>query len=215
MLDFLRLLSPRHSDALRPAAPLRRVAGVREAGEGPVVPARPDTAHSDAPSNAAPPHGPTAEVGRSKVMPPFDAAALHSEVDTTSAPRATTTGERPLRRSSVESGVVRPQHMRMPQSLPLPEAFRPADHEVVDTPLAMPAPVPRLAPAIPTSPLSMSVMAQLPSERPASPPAIHISIDRIEVRAPRTAPKPIAAMSRAQPSLQPLGDYLRGKARIP
>lgn len=212
MLDFLRLLSPRHGDALRPATPLRRMTGVMESGEGPAVPAQPDTAHSDASSKARPAHGPTAGVGPAKIMSPIDATDIHSDPDTTSALRATTTGEKPLRRASAEPGVVRPHRTR---ALPLPEASGSADHEVVDTPLVAPAHIPRVAPVTPAAPLSMSVMAQLPPERPASPPSIHISIDRIEVRAPRPAPSPAASAPRRAAPSQPLGDYLRGKAHRP
>lgn len=60
------------------------------------------------------------------------------------------------------------------------------------------------------APLSADTVAHAARER-SEPPAIHISIDRIEVRAAPQPPKPAPSRPRPAPQVPSLHDYLRGK----
>ncbi|TYT23827.1 hypothetical protein FZO89_16555 [Luteimonas viscosa] len=235
MSGFLRRLSPRHADALRPAAPLRALATDRAAPmlATPEDPA--DVMDRDAVAPAAAhavgietPSRPTATnassrnpvTGPAHVMsvapgPSVDASAPGQWVEPV---RAAPTGFRAPGFDAVTNGSA---HERtaieahtgsaLPRP-PAPTAFPRMSDSAPRAPLSSSIDVRPQAHAPP--PLSASTVARLETASATStPPTIHLHIDRIEVRA---AARPAAApptRPRARPEPQSLHDYLHGKRR--
>ena len=211
MLEFLRLLTPRHADALRPASPVRRAASIL-----PDVMGNRWDAGSDVAAHAAPMHGdepppatsqpqsvePTPERGQPQaLMDPSRPVLARSTtlVATPASPHA--------RLPPHPAQLVEPVEVPRPASLPA----SPVLARRIDATGSMPSTVASSTNA-PLSPASVALLAAAPAHASA-PPALHINIDRIEVRAPAPAPKHAATRSRAAPATQSLSDYLGGRGR--
>ena len=71
-------------------------------------------------------------------------------------------------------------------------------------------------PAPPWNPMSEPALAARATHTPPAPPVVHVTIDRIEVRAPATLPR-AASAPRARPASPSvtLADYLRHRAAKP
>lgn len=226
MLDFLRQLAPRRPEALQPASPLRRLAapGVPDMADPEADAGAWTRAAAAAASDAASP-GPAPALS-----PPLEGTkphrALHeppgraaSPVVRIPAPEARSSAVRHPQRS----GQAASSRDRTATGNPVamaPLAERPAIDPDRRAPSARAAAVTgQPAPALPrppvvAAPVSHATVARFAQEHnvPAAPPAIHVSIDRIDVRAPpasRTAPPP----PRAKPAREPqsLHEYLQGK----
>jgi hypothetical protein len=235
MSGFLRRLSPRHADALRPAAPLRALASDR---------AEPTLATSEDPADVMDRH----------VVAPSAAHAVG--IETPSRPTATNASARnpvigPAHLMSVAPGPsvnapapgqlaepvrATPTRFRAPEfdavtngaahersaveahtgsALPQPSAptaFAQASDPTPRALLSSPIDVRPRAHAPP--PLSAKIVARLETAAAASaPPTIHLHIDRIEVRAAARPAAPPNTRPRAVPEPQSLHDYLHGKQR--
>lgn len=86
----------------------------------------------------------------------------------------------------------------------------PAAPPVVASPAAVPP-----APPARTAPISAAAIETLAAARVPPRPVIHVTIDRIDVRAPATAPR-AAPANRSRSSMAPgvsLADYLRAGPR--
>lgn len=236
MLHFLRMLAPRHGDALRSASPVRRIAAAawpvddgapvvvddRAAAPGALTattaPLRDEAAADTTAARGSPDVGPPtlradganpgAPRGESAPDGPrgVPAPAKRVERDLEPVPRAvpprdaTASPKAPPRRSldAVRSTAASDEAPRAPFAA-TPRAERTA---------AAPA---ASAPAAPISPFTVSLSAARAA--PAAPPTIHVTIDRIEVRAPSTpVPTTRPARPRPSPPSPSLHDYLRGKA---
>ena len=213
MLEFLRLLTPRHGDALRPASPVRRAASMLpdEIGNG-------WDAGSDVAAHATPMHGDEPPPATSQPQP-VEPTPERGQQQTPMDP------SRPaLARSTTLVATTASPHTRLP---PHPAQFiEPADvprptlsplsrSPVIARRIDATGPMPSTAASstnAPLSPASVALLAAAPAHASA-PPALHINIDRIEVRAPAPAPKHAATRSRAAPATQSLSDYLGGRGR--
>ncbi|MGY1409201.1 MULTISPECIES: hypothetical protein [unclassified Luteimonas] len=226
MSDFLRLLAPRHADALRPAAPLRALA----APIAPMADMQASTGEPEAPGIAAPrldtaksrtagmqvehpradalPHGTRGRIAATDSAPIIPGVARHPAVDAMPL-------ESPALPRNDKAGAQDALALRS-----VAPAIQPAphDHSTIGPPPAQraraapPAPLPRSMPEQLAAPLSATTVALLaPAMAPAAPPAIHISIDRIEVRAPAQPAKQPPPRPRVVPEPQNLHDYLRRK----
>jgi hypothetical protein len=235
MSGFLRRLSPRHADALRPAAPLRALASDR---------AEPTLATSEEPADVMDRH----------VVAPSAAHAVG--IETPSRPTATNASARnpvagPAHVMSVAPGLsveasapgqwvepvrAAPKGFRAPGfdavtngsahertaveahtgSAPprpsAPTAFPRTSDSAPRAPLSSPIDVRPQAHAPP--PLSASTVARLETAAATStPPTIHLHIDRIEVRTATRPAAPSKPRPRPVPEPQNLHDYLHGKQR--
>lgn len=213
MLEFLRLLTPRHADALRPASPVRRVAWMLPDEIGNRWDAESDAAayampmHGDEPSQATSqpqPVEPMPERGQPHALmgPPRPAPARPATLVATTASPHTRLPPHPAQ-------IIEPADA--PRPAPLPPS--PVLARRIDATGPMPSTVASSTNA-PLSPASVALLAAAPAHASASP-AIHVNIDRIEVRAPAPAPKHAATRSRATPATQSLSDYLGGRGRTP
>jgi hypothetical protein len=156
---------------------------------------RPPTRSSDAPASGA-----GGERARGLRAPKEDSPAIRAE------PRSERNAPRPLSP---------PPPRGSPPSDPKPSPLAPmtrAPHRVQPATMAQAQPV-TAAPADTSSsstPLSKATLAVRASHGPEPRPVIHVTIDRIEVRAPAAAPR---SAPPSQPAPAPgvsLGDYLRG-----
>ena len=220
MLDFLRQLAPRQADALQPASPLRRMAGPAAIADG-----------IEAPDGPMPEQDETADRPGIDTLPPV--ANRQSPV-AVEAPRATLPlqprqvapadrlrGEAnaTAQASTAEPAATRPQSPGSVSPIHIVEPLFAAVDDIRQTPQTDAAasaqasanPSAAFADAAPISPATVARFVQ---ERaaPAPPPAIHVSIDRIDVRARAVAPAPAAPKPRVARESQSLHDYLRGKA---
>lgn len=244
MLDFLRLLAPNHTDALRPASALRRPAA------GDTQPLEP---------------APSLDAIGPELMPPLHTAPRPRAEDTEIASLAMPTPS--------QSGTPdRAHHMLpSPSRMDVPARVQRTDPPISDSPMSpdiradasdatpamlhaevsrQPTPTAATAPATPytrpadstqgfvrsdatsdrvdrtatrdraatskapLSPTTVALYAAPSDERDATPPAIHVTIDRIEVRAPTKDHRPAPAKRREATATQTLGDYLRGHAKV-
>ena len=231
MLDFLRSLAPRQAHALRAAAPLRTTASVAPDAcsdadalrADPDVDAIPTEAPAAVMSSTRVPRAGDAANGISPSRPGGDRADQHSRalsatadegpisarpmVNTVLATVNAASTARPATSHEADATHFRPLHASgaTPLSSDLQPIFQSAKAEDVRR---------DATPAVPVAPLSAATVALLVSDAAtAAPRAIHISIDRIDVRTARAhAPAPNAqARQRATPDPQSLRDYLRGK----
>ncbi|HEU0202078.1 MAG TPA: hypothetical protein VFR86_16805 [Burkholderiaceae bacterium] len=67
----------------------------------------------------------------------------------------------------------------------------------------------------PRPPLTESAVAQRAAQVRSEPTVVHVTIDRIDVRAPAQAPEPALAPKPRATSTLPLSDYLRQRGREP
>lgn len=228
MLDFLRQLAPGHPAALRPALPLRALAGpradashARPDADAPEVPQaappsqppvhaaaapramarlHPDTARSHAPGV------PASSPGDAVATPVAAAVALPRDAPPATA-RAAATSHR-------DDGAAAQHTTPAARQEPRPAAAGPARRTAPRAGTS--APWRPQAPAVPVrtgGPLSaQAVFLHAERDSAATPAGIHISIDRIEVRAPAAPPPaPTAARPRASGDAHSLQDYLQGK----
>jgi len=234
MLSFLRSLAPRHGDALRSASPVRRFAKAAwPADDGTstafderveVSAARPPTSAStrdEHPMSATErTSSPQAAPSRTVTVEEKSGASAGTTRTPGTIPAATKFAE-------VADAMLKPTGLRRdaPPFLETPArrhrdletsvaASADVPHGSVDAAprtehtTSAPSPVARTAPI---SPITVSLSA--PRTTPAVPPAIHVTIDRIEVRAPAVAtPTPRPTRPRPAPPSPSLHDYLRGKA---
>ncbi|WP_202842482.1 hypothetical protein [Luteimonas saliphila] len=235
MSGFLRRLSPRHADALRPAAPLRALASDRaepplSAPEDPadvmdrdtVAPAAAHAVGIETPSRTTA----TNASARSPVTGPAHVMSVASG-PSVNAPtpgqwaepvRAAPTRSRAPEFDAVTNGsayertaIEAHTGSALPQP-PAPTAFPQTSDPTPRAPLSSPIDVRPQAHAPP--PLSASTVARLETAAAAStPPTIHLHIDRIEVRAAARPATPPKTRPRALPEPQSLHDYLQGKQR--
>jgi hypothetical protein len=75
--------------------------------------------------------------------------------------------------------------------------------------VAAPGPPAAITPA---TPLRESSLPVRPEQLADAPLVVHVSIDRIEVRAPAPQPRSEPAPAKRGPATQPLADYLRQRA---
>lgn len=244
MLDFLRLLTPRHADALQPVSPLRRLAGmsIDAVADADAATMGLPTAHDGVPEERRSDHGPDdallrpsstrprrnvveTEPEASGYMPMQDVGTDRTPMPASVHRKADGMDTQPNRISRAIGQVddtrqhtPLSRHDVMNRDATTPTALhshlpRPPS---VETPVAVlrAARSPGLRPAIDT-PISPATVAMYAPERaaPPPPPEIHVSIDRIEVRAP-AVPKaaPQRPRPRQAPEPQSLHDYLRGKS---
>lgn len=239
MSDFLRLLAPRHADALRPVAPLRALAAplaanadARESMGEPevagIAPPMPDPAkRRTAEAPMVHPHAgvlPRDAGGRTDAMGPTSPVPSPSASPGMDAASAPASGARPpdspASPPSDSAGIDDP---RIPGLVPAAHSDR--HGPILEPHLAYeqarhgalpPVPSPRSGhvPERAAAPLSPATVALLAAASPtaAPPPAIHISIDRIDVRAQAQPAKPPSSRPRVAPEPQSLHDYLRRKS---
>lgn len=231
MLDFLRLMTPRHSDALRPASPLRRATSMAVEGEGfgdaPIFPDMASPMPGEGPQAQASTPWPSTPAATSSIVDEASSAA------TKPSPRIVSALPNEGTAVSPSAATIRPLPA---DSAPL-SSLHAAPPAVLSPPLATPghpapafAPIPTVAPSRPTvsafvaemdrplmdRPLSATALARFtPNLEKAPPPAIHVSIDRIEVRAPSPPAKAAANRTRPATSIPSLADYLRGRGSAP
>ncbi|KAF1709701.1 hypothetical protein CSC71_10685 [Pseudoxanthomonas sangjuensis] len=224
MPDFLRQPAPRQADALQPASPLRPMAwpgpaaamdGIEpqdgatmhahdEAADRPGVPALPPTAHRQSPVAGEPPLA---------ALPsqPRQVAPAHRLRGETNATAQASTAEPAAARLQSPRIATAPVRVAEPPFAAIDDVRQPlqADPPAIARPSADPAGIAAVA-----APISPATVARFVQEHasPAPPPAIHVSIDRIDVRARSAAPSPAASRPRAMREPQSLHDYLRGKA---
>ena len=198
MLDFLRLLAPRHGNALRPASLLHRLeqpgAGdFDEATQSSVVRRAAQQTTSVRPERiGAVVESPRASPATQASPPPSNRADTHAQPDRTAAA------------PKVEASVAQSAHRSSPRAdLQHAPSQRNAARESDPQQPSITAPL---------SPASVALHAAPATSNPA--PTIHVSIDRIEVRTPAPATKPKATKPRMLPT-QPLRDYLRGSKGTP
>ncbi|WP_372015248.1 hypothetical protein [Pseudoxanthomonas sp. 10H] len=225
MLEFLRQLAPRHPDALRPASPLRRMAapGVSDA-TGAAHDAVADdrlagvpAADEAGPPRLAPAPAPSPETGP---LPPTVRAA--TALTRPAAPGPAAPGAQPRPAGHPLEAATGTAFLEDAPAAPPPAAMSMADRSVAIARGRRAGAVPAAATAAPVipralavaAPISPATVARFAQERgaPATAPTIHLSIDRIEVRAP-APPRAPAAPSKPKPVREPqsLGDYLKGK----
>lgn len=248
MLDFLRMLAPQHTEALRPASALRRPA-TSDAAPSDASQIRVDDASQTSGRN-------TSQISLSRAAQPSRDAGPVSMADhpmlTTSdsvAPqrrqRAALTSAEIEAGSSARSAAMPASEMATPHSdptetvepSPAPHAvtrrrtatslaadspFQPADsppqsHRSEPMSVRADRPAKRdhtmAASLPPLSPTAVALYAAPSSERDAGP-AIHVTIDRIEVRAPAKDNRSAPSKRRDAAATQTLGDYLRGNSKV-
>ncbi|WP_026107591.1 hypothetical protein [Dyella ginsengisoli] len=228
MPDFLRLLTPRHHDALRPAAPLRRLAtpSLIDADPDPLAPSGERPAASAAwrseQHHRTPPT--TAPVARAAhASEPMPAAAKRPITAAPDAPLSdrVVDSPAPTARESVvalqlDADVLPPLPLARPDARAaqaVGEVQSPLDPRQVSPPL--PSTYTGHARQVPAgAPLSSATVALYAGadDQRSTAPVVHVSIDRIEVRAPH-GPKPATTTRRRTPPAQSLGDYLHGRER--
>ncbi|MDH5833679.1 hypothetical protein [Luteimonas kalidii] len=233
MSGFLRRLSPRHADALRPAAPLRALAsGPAE----PAIQAREGLAEASLVdvANHIPAH--TADIATSA-----RAASTNDPARTTATAPAHYTPEAPGPSAAATS---RPMAQPLQPAPARPDApgFDAPVNEALERPgfdahgqatppapstpmvlsrtpepasrASLPSPIDVRPPLHASPPLSASTVARLDTAATTSaPPTIHLHIDRIEVRAAARPASPAPVRPRAVPEPQSLHDYLHGTRR--
>ena len=227
MMDFLRGLAPRRDGDTSWAVP---VVPSRFSESRPLLLATPPPVHTPGPdADVAQPLPPAM---RARTAPP-SRPAHDSAVTDAPAPTAPIAlqAARPERAQDLD---VRPIVLRQPPArvitAPLVEhasaapisrrETEPPSAARAATPLALPRVTARLAatPAVErtdgaatvSAPLSAAALAERSAQQATAPPVIHVTIDRIEVRAP-AASRPAAAPARSRahaPSVS-LTDYLR------
>jgi len=231
MLDFLRSLAPRQANALRPAAPLRASASAMpDAGLGA------DAVQAETEADALLSQAPAMDDSQTRAPrtpdDAIDAPQPGSGVELTQPRNA-----RGMRATRDEASITgRSAIAALPAVDGTSSAFSPASPGPTSPPsvfaMRSDAPLqpvhlyrvdtggnpedarPGAVPVIPGAPLSAATVAMAAPDAAASAPqAIHISIDRIDVRA---APAPTPAHSappRPRPAVEPqsLHDYLRRK----
>lgn len=231
MLDFLRSLAPRQANALRPAAPLRASASAMPDAE-----LGGDAPHADAEAGALQPQAPAMDAATR--TPRFTGDAIDTPRSGSDTERAQPRHARGMRATTDEARI--PGRSVVAAALPAvngtSSAFPPASQGPTsplsafamrsDAPLqsahlhridagANPEDARRgAAPAIPGAPLSAATVAMVfPDAAASAPPAIHISIDRIDVRTARAPAHPAQPQPRPRPAVEPqsLHDYLRRK----
>lgn len=241
MLDFLRMLAPQHTDALRPASTLRRPStsnvSASDASQALVDEAsKLSPSHSAQSSSGAGP----ATMADHAMMTTADSVApqrarrvaqTSAEIEALSArPFAMPTGEVPTPHRDA-AGAVEPSAATAPQgiaprhiaaSLATDSQFQPVRRSSPSNRIeSLPERSDRLAKhdqaaassLPPLSPATVALYAAPSSERDAAP-AIHVTIDRIEVRTPAAASRPSAGKRREPAQTQTLGDYLRGNSKV-
>jgi len=228
MMDFLRGLAPRRDGDTSWAVP---VVPSRFSESRPLLLAAPSPVHS--PGMDADVVQPLPPAMRARTAPPGSRPAHESAVTEAPAPTAPIAlqAARPERAHDLD---VRPIVLRQPPArvitAPLVEhaSAAPISRRETEPPSAARAATPlvlarvtaRLAatPAVErtdaaatvSAPLSAAALAERPAQQATAPPVIHVTIDRIEVRAP-AASRPAAAPARSRahaPSVS-LTDYLR------
>jgi hypothetical protein len=224
MMDFLRRLAPpRDGDSSRAVAVLPS----RFASEVPLrsVPSEIVTAADDVPHTPiAILRAADAEPARhtqTVATPPAPRKALDPVTIATTPPVSAAVPERPATaRESMRPA--RPIHRPVTVDAPVPPLHRDAAPVATEqsprAPVASTRPIPATArPTItppPARPLSPQAVTARTGAREPPRPVIHVTIDRIDVRAPATparAPTPTQPRA-ASPSVS-LADYLRGGRR--
>ncbi len=230
MLDFLRQLAPRNAEALRSASPLRRLATTEGPFDGSAdvsagsafsrpggsqtsaAPAATHPTRSEAAPRSPTTHGEASEQQRAATPPlaeiAYPAAAVRAGAEVVVAPAFAGSDRDPtqaVERQPLVGGPRDGAEPRLAESLASPPSPSPAPVELVET--ARPS-------SRTLAPLSNATVA-LAQERSvvAAPPAIHVTIDRIEVRAPAQASKSAPRPTRSSPTTQSLHDYLRQKGQ--
>ena len=241
MLDFLRMLAPQHTDALRPASALRRPAvsdaqsietspSLLDAGSQPMPPLQRARTPGAADSTEA--HGAmqaSTDIGLQKRAPqPAPAPACfkapeRNQLTATSSddfplslnqraaaaddtpsflPPASNRSRNPSAANSNAHSQPAPLTQTIARSEPTADRFdRKTTRDRAATSQA------------PLSPTTVALYASSSSERDAAP-AIHVTIDRIEVRAPATGNRAAPSKRREAAATQTLGDYLRGNGKV-
>jgi hypothetical protein len=218
MLDYLRLLAPRHGDALRPASLVRRLTnttpgGAMEGGDAGAG-AETETDHEEAPGSdqprrvsSIPSHLATSNHDGPHLMTDLQRSRGEPSAQTNAiSPRP---APAPAAKDAIQPTAVEPSAPR--RALPLqPAPFI----EAMPQRRGIQAQAPALARPV-TAPLSPEVAAWLAAKpvQAAQGPTIHVSIDRIEVRAPAAPAKPAPSRPRTSPPTQSLADYLRGRGK--
>lgn len=236
MSGFLHRLSPRHADALRPATPLRAIASApAESG----LPTREGPANTRVGLSGLPTDSPAyiADATASgyassanaspRTAPTTPAHAMHEAPEPSAAPAPHPSAQPPqaalpqpplsgldavTNRPASERSVIDARFDRAPCLRSAPAAFPDGREPTARTPQPLPIDVRPRAHAPP--PLSASTVSRLDTAAATSAaPAIHLHIDRIDVRAAARPAGPAPARPRAAPEPQSLHDYLHGKRR--
>ena len=238
-MDFLRRLDPGRASAAataRPALPplmaSMPVSPLASMGSRLASACAQPTVASPGATGAGPeciataPHEASIPPRQAAPQAPTD-AALHGPVQAapaTLAPRANRAPEplRPLPQAALSSAVqsaVEPLHAPRPEPSSVPrQAFEPVPSPALRR-AATSAPwrhsrAPLAAPGHPLSAAALQAHASASPTAIAAPaPALHVTIDRIEVRAVAPAAKPASAQRQPKPSAVSLADYLRSGAR--
>jgi len=231
MLDFLRSLAPRQVNALRPAAPLRASASAMpDAGWGA------DAVQAETEADALLSQAPAMDDPRTRA-PRVPDDAIDAPQSGPGVEPAQPRNARGMRATRDDAGITGRSAIATPAAIDGTSSTRsPASQGPTSPPSAFAmrsdAPLqsarlhradtggnpedarPGAAPAIPGAPLSAATVAMVAPEAAASaPPAIHISIDRIDVRAAPASAPAHSAPPRPRPAVEPqsLHDYLRRK----
>lgn len=221
MLDFLRQLAPRQADALQPASPLRRMAGPATVVDGIEAQDNPMSAHDEVAYRPGvrplppivdrqPPIAGEAPRATLRLQPEHVAHAdwLHGEANATTQPLPV---EPAAAHPDSPGSMAPPTHAIEPLFAPSDDLRQPLLTDAAAIAQASANPPAVFTVAAPISPATVTRFVQEHAS-PAPPPAIHVSIDRIEVRARTTAPAPAPSKPRVARESQSLHDYLRGKA---
>jgi len=237
MMDFARRLAPlRDTDITRAVAALPS----RFAGDSPLrVGAAPPPVDSEGLSPSTP--SPAADALPAQVASPIGVDAVHVPTAAAAAPRDVRqprhANDSPSRKDdAVARPMIAPRHA-VPAAT---DDRRPdAEHHRASAPAhptaaATEAPAPpvmqsvgvrstvaQAAAAVPfasspsaavsSQPMSRAALAARTSQAAEPRPIIHVTIDRIEVRAPAAPPRPALARPRAAAPSVSLGDYLRAR----
>lgn len=234
MSGFLHRLSPRHADALRPATPLRALASAPAESGLPTRESPADTRVGlSGLANDSPAH--TADATASgyagsanaspRIAPTAPAHGMHAAPEPSAAPAPRPLAQPPqaaappvpgldaiTNRPASERSLTDARFDRAPRLRSAPAAFPDGPEPTARTPQPLPIDVRPRAHAPP--PLSASTVSRLDTVAATSAPlAIHLHIDRIDVRAAARPAGPAPARPRAAPEPQSLHDYLHGKRR--
>jgi hypothetical protein len=172
------------------AGTARRIAGAAPLRDE--VPAQRDQARPAPGRGNVPPSSAQDRGARASSQRPADAASSHAGATT---PTQATTASTPRSDDRLDAARAQPGY---------------AAAVSIGTVHLTPSQAPAIAPRAARQPLSDAVLAELVARAGEPRPVVHVSIDRIEVRAPAAATPPAAAPRprRTAPSVS-LGEYLR------